>query len=94
MDIGTAIKEMRMRHGISQQELALKVGISANALCGIERGYSFPRKETITAICKAIGIEKAYFLLMAITEDDVPEEKREVFYALREPLIKLFEKEE
>ena len=31
---------------------------------------------------------------MAITEDDVPEQKREVFYALREPLIKLFEKEE
>lgn len=92
MNIGEAIKEMRMRHGISQQELALKVGISANALCSIEKGYSFPKKETITAICKAIGIEKAYFLLMAITEEDVPEEKREIFNALREPMMKLFEK--
>lgn len=92
MNIGEAIKEMRMRHGISQQELALKVGISANALCSIEKGYSFPKKETITAICKAIGIEKAYFLLMAITEEDVPEEKRAIFNALREPMMKVFEK--
>ena len=93
MDIGTAIKKMRLRHGISQKELAFKVGISTNALCSIEKGYSFPKKETITAICDAIGIEKVYFLLMTITEEDVPEKKREVFDALREPLIKIFEKE-
>lgn len=93
MNIGQAIKEMRMRHSISQKELAKKIGISANAMCSIEKGYSFPSKETINAICSALEIPVSYLLFSSITEEDVPEEKREVFNALREPMMKLFEKE-
>jgi transcriptional regulator with XRE-family HTH domain len=93
MNIGEAIKEMRTDRRLSQKELAEMSGISQNTLCSIEKGYSFPSKETINAICSALEIPVSYLLFSSITEEDVPEEKREVFNALREPMMKLFEKE-
>ena len=92
MNIGEAIKKMRASVGLSQKELAERAGISATAVCNIEKGHSFPSKETIKAICDAIGIPVSYLLFSSITEEDVPEGKREVFYALKEPIMKLFEK--
>lgn len=92
MNIGEAIKEMRTDRRLSQKELAEKAAISQNALCNIEKGYSFPSKDTIKAICDAMDIPVSWLLFSLITEEDVPEEKRAIFNALREPMIKLFEK--
>jgi transcriptional regulator with XRE-family HTH domain len=92
MNIGEAIKEMRTDRGLSQKELAERAGISATAVCNIEKGHSFPSKETIKAICDAIGIPVSWLLFSSITEEDVPEEKRAIFNALREPMMKVFEK--
>lgn len=92
MNIGEAIKKMRTDRGFSQKELAEMSGISQNALCNIEKGYSFPSKDTIKAICYAMDIPVSWLLFSSITEEDVPEEKREIFNALREPMMKVFEK--
>ena len=92
MNIGEAIKEMRTDRGLSQKELAEMSGISQNALCNVEKGYSFPSKDTIKAICFAIDVPVSWLLFASITEEDVPEENREIFNALREPMVKLFEK--
>ena len=35
MDIGNAVKMLRMKKGISQKDLSSMCGISANALCSI-----------------------------------------------------------
>ena len=91
MNIGEAIKEMRTDRGLSQKELAEMSGISQNALCNIEKGYSFPSNDTIKAICDAMDIPVSWLLFSSITEEDVPEEKREIFNILREPMMKLFE---
>jgi transcriptional regulator with XRE-family HTH domain len=92
MNIGEAIKEMRTDRRLSQKELAEMSGISQNALCNIEKGYSFPSKDTIKAICDAMDIPVSWLLFSSITEEDVPKEKREIFNALREPMMKVFEK--
>lgn len=92
MNIGEAIKEMRTDRGLSQKELSEMSGISQNALCNIEKGYSFPSKDTIKAICSAMDIPVSWLLFSSITEEDVPEEKRVIFNALREPMMKVFEK--
>ena len=47
MDIGNAIKLLRKRKDISQKELSNLCGISANALCSIESGGTFPSKSTM-----------------------------------------------
>ena len=66
MKIGEAIKEMRTDRKLSQKELAEMSGISPNALCNIEKGYSFPSKDTIKAICFAMDIPVSWLLFSSI----------------------------
>lgn len=87
MDIGSAIKILRKRQGLSQKELAEKSGLSANALCSIERNGAFPTKDTIGKICSALSIPVSALLFSSITEEDVPVGKRVAFQALKEPMI-------
>lgn len=89
MDIGSAIKSIRTRKKITQKDLAAKCGISANALCSIEKNTSFPTKETINKICEALEIPVSYLLFFSITEEDVPEDKLCIFNALKEPIQKI-----
>ena len=89
MDIGSAIKSIRTRKKITQKDLAAKCGISANALCSIEKNASFPTKETINKICEALEIPVSYLLFFSITEEDIPEEKQSIFNALKEPIQKI-----
>ena len=49
--------------------------ISANALCSIEQGESFPEMNTIIRICKALDIPESYLLLFSISAEDIPENK-------------------
>lgn len=89
MDIGSAIKSIRTRKKITQKDLAAKCGISANALCSIEKNISFPTKETINKICDALEIPVSYLLFFSITEEDVPAEKLGMFNVLKEPIQKI-----
>ena len=92
MNIGEAIKMFRTQRGMLQKDLATRSGMSANALCAIEKDKSFPTKENIKSICRVLEIPVSYLLFSAITEEDIPEDKVQVFNALREPIMKLFEK--
>ena len=82
MDIGNAIREIRVKKGFTQKELAKKCGLSANALCQIEIDNIQPQKNTIKKICKALDIPTSYLLMFAVEEEDVPEENRAVFKAM------------
>ena len=90
MELGSAIKDLRIKKGITQKDLAEKAGLSANALCNIEKGYAFPPKETIKAICNALEIPVSLLLFSCITDEDIPEDKRYAFGILREPILKVF----
>lgn len=92
MKIGEAIKAIRLQKGIKQKDLATRAEMSANALCSIEQDKSFPSKKTINSICRELEIPVSYLLFSAITEDDIPKDKIQVFNALREPIMKMFEK--
>ena len=69
------------------------MGISPNALCNIEKGVTFPHKQTIAKICDALQIPVGLLLFASITEDEIPKENLPVFRALREPMLAIFEKE-
>jgi transcriptional regulator with XRE-family HTH domain len=90
MKIGQAITAFRKKKGLSQKELAARCGLSANALCSIEKGYSFPSKETIESICYSLDISVGMLLFSALDDNDVPPQKLEVFKALQKPLLELF----
>lgn len=56
-DLGQQIKNQRKKKGFSQKQLAEQLGISANAMCNIEKGYSLPSKETMDEICQLLNVE-------------------------------------
>ena len=83
MDLGSAIKTLRKDLNLSRNKLAERSDISVTALYNIENGLSFPTKETIDRLCSALGVPVAYLLFYSITEDDLPENKREAFHYLK-----------
>ena len=86
MDIGQAIKELRVRNGITQAQLAERCGMSITAVSELENGKTFPPKSTVERLCSAFGIPQSYLLMASIEEADIPEEKRVLYRALLEPL--------
>ena len=88
MDLGNAIKTLRKHKGISQKDLALRCGISANAICSIENNASFPAKSTFDKICEALDMPSAYIFLFAITDEDIPESKRSIYKGFFEKNLK------
>jgi len=86
MDIGQAIKELRIRHNMTQAQLAERCGMSTNAICSLETGKAYPPKATVDKLCEAFGIPQSYLLMASIEEADIPEEKRVLYRALLEPL--------
>ena len=89
MDIGNALKKIRKEKGISQKELALRTGLSANTICSIENNVCVPTEKNIIKICEILEIPRAYLLLNSITEDDIPQEKLHIFKTFSEPLKKI-----
>lgn len=87
MNVGEAIKEIRKSKGLSQKELAAKCGLSANAMCSIEKSISIPSKDSLEKICKALNISTSYLLFFSVTDDDIPEEKRIVFNTMKTILM-------
>ena len=86
MDLGNAIKSLRKEMKISRKELAARCRISVTALYNIENNLSFPSKDSINGICSALGIPVSYLMFYSLTEEDVPEDKREFFKVIVEPV--------
>lgn len=86
MDIGQAIKELRIRNNMTQAQLAERCGMSTNAICSLETGKAYPPKATVDKLCEAFAIPQSYLLMASIEEADMPEDKRVLYRALLEPL--------
>jgi transcriptional regulator with XRE-family HTH domain len=55
-DIGTRLREERDHVGISQRELARRIGLSASMISQIESGQSKPSVSTLYAIVTELGV--------------------------------------
>ena len=54
--IGKRVKEAREKSGMTQADLAEKVGVSVTYISSIERGISFPRGEVLVGILNALNV--------------------------------------
>jgi transcriptional regulator with XRE-family HTH domain len=61
-DIGRNLKEERLRAGMSQKELADKVGLTASFVSQLENDQVSPSLTTFMQLCKALGINPGRFL--------------------------------
>jgi transcriptional regulator with XRE-family HTH domain len=54
--IGRGLARARTRRGLTQEELAGRVGRSVEAISNLERGVSFPSLKTMDALMRHLGI--------------------------------------
>ena len=83
MDLGQAIRTLRIKHAMTQTQLAERCGVT---VCSIETGKTYPQKTTLRLLCEVFGISQSLLLISTIEESDFPEEKRMLYRAMLEPL--------
>ena len=74
--VGQRIKEIRMKRGLTQDELAEKANISTTHVSVIERAVKIPQLDTFAAICTALNVsadEILYEIIPVPTKVEVSE---------------------
>lgn len=83
MIVGENIRKCRKKQGLTQKELAEKLGVSYTVISQYERGIRYPKLETIKKIVDALNIP-----IKDIIDDDMLEiekelsDERKVFHAV------------
>jgi len=62
LEIAKRIKEIRIKKGLTQSEVAKKAGLDSNSYAKIERGINKPLGVTLVKICKALGVKSSDIL--------------------------------
>jgi transcriptional regulator with XRE-family HTH domain len=89
MLIGNAIKEIRKQKKIQQQELSELCKLSQTYLSQIENNKKQPNLTTLEIIGEKLGIPIPVILFLSLTDNDVPENKRELFRFMS-PIVEKF----
>jgi len=58
--LGERIRELRLKRGWTQQQLAEKVGIQQKQISSYERGANVPSGQTFISLAKAFGVSLDY----------------------------------
>ena len=57
MNSGEIVKALRTSAGISQFEMARRVGVSTQSICNWEKGHNCPTADHLLTICNVMGYE-------------------------------------
>ena len=57
MGIGKRLKEAREKSGLTQEELARKIGVTGSAITNYEKETSHPKEPVMYALMEALGVE-------------------------------------
>jgi transcriptional regulator with XRE-family HTH domain len=63
--LGQAIRELRAKRGLSQEELSLKSGVHRNYIGGVERGERRPTVTAVARLAQALGVQASDVLKAA-----------------------------
>ncbi len=80
--IGERIKEFRINCGLTQQELAYRLGVAAQSVSKWERGVTMPDITLIVPLAKIFGVTSDELLGMAKTEADKQKAEYDRLYDL------------
>ena len=68
--LGLAVKQLRTRRGLSQEELAHASGLHPTYISGIERGLRNPTWRSLGRLCDALGVKRSELAALAEGLDD------------------------
>lgn len=60
--IGKRVKELRIKKGMSQQELGNAIGVTKVSICGYESGMRIPNLEKLAKLADELGTTTDYLL--------------------------------
>jgi transcriptional regulator with XRE-family HTH domain len=89
MKLGTAIKELRIKAGLKQFELAKLCNITPTYLSQIESNLKEPNMSTLKGICSKINTPLPILFFLSLDESDISDEKREAFKLIDQPVKSL-----
>lgn len=79
MDLGNTIKNIRKTKGFNQVEFATTCGITQTYLSQIENNAREPNLSVLKTIADKLEVPLPIIFFQSLTEDDVKEDKRELF---------------
>jgi transcriptional regulator with XRE-family HTH domain/KaiC/GvpD/RAD55 family RecA-like ATPase len=68
LNIGSKIRFLRLKQGLSQKELAKEVGVTASFISQLERNIISPSIDSLVQLGQKLGVEPFYFFLSQIGE--------------------------
>ncbi len=93
-DFGEILSETRRNKKLTQEELAIKLGVTPQAISKWERGVGMPDVETLSYLSRVLNCSVDYLLsveqLKLNPEDGIPEQKRLMSWVLAEPIMLCF----
>ena len=84
-----ALKRKRLEKKIKQVEVSRKIGVTQTFLSLVENGKKEPRLAHLRKYAEAIDVPIEIIVWESITEDKVPEHKKEVFRTLKPAMDEL-----
>ena len=83
MNLGETIKLLRKRNGLNQSQLAELCDITVTYISLIENGKKEPTLSLLKTIANNLQIPLPILLFSALTEDDIPESRKELFSVIK-----------
>lgn len=73
----TDLKLLRIKHGFSQDKMAVRLGYSRNHYAAIENGKREPTLKLVEALCTAFGLSLAEAVEVTKRDDEKEKNDRE-----------------
>jgi transcriptional regulator with XRE-family HTH domain len=91
MHIGKSIRKYRKLRGITQIEFSKELSLSQTSISQIEKGIHNPSSTNLEKISEILRVPIPVLYWEAIEPKDIPENKREIFDALKPGIDQLIE---
>ena len=82
-ELGTKIRKYRQVAGLSQKELASRLGISNSRVSNWEQGINRPDADMLADICRVLEVSPSDLLGVTLTDDEFSSEERALIAAYR-----------
>lgn len=88
MDIGNAVKQLRLQRGLNQTEFAEQCGLSQSYLSSIEKNRKEPTLTILKNIANSLNIPTPVLVFFALEEDDIVDDSKKKAFTQLIPSIK------
>lgn len=82
--IGNRIRKYRENVGISQKELARRIGVTNSRVSNWEQGVNRPDADILVKLCFALSVSPSELLDVHLSDDELTAHERQLLRAYRE----------